>query len=91
MILTKHIFSYISETKLSITNAGTIEECCGEFYLSCQSNQLVYVDSTANHCHFGMASTTSGNISLSGTTWTVYIKQGDVIEYYGILLLKLLF
>ena len=84
--LTKPNFSYISETKLSNTNAGTIEECCGEFYLYCQSNQLVYIDSTAYHCHFGMASTTSGNIMLSGATWTVYIKQGDVIAAYYLIL-----
>ena len=69
-------FSFINESKSSSASVGTIEDCCGEFYMSCQSNHLVFVDSAANECHFGMATTTSGNISLTGTTWTVYMKEG---------------
>ena len=74
-------FSFINESKSSSASVGTIEDCCGEFYMSCQSSHLVFVDSSANKCHFGLASTTSGNIPLTGTSWTVYMKEGAQENY----------
>ena len=70
------LFSFINETKASSGTVATIEDCCGEFYMSCQFNHLVFVDSNNNECHFGMATTTNGSITPSGTSWTVYIKEG---------------
>ena len=61
----------------STGSIGSIDDCCQEFYMICQTTHLVFADSSNNKCYFGTASSTNGgSISLTGATWTVYIKEG---------------
>jgi hypothetical protein len=68
---------------LALTSAGTIgdyTDCINEFIFTADSSEALFVQ--GNTCYFGMPANTGGSISLTGTSWTIYIKpskSGKVI------------
>jgi hypothetical protein len=60
---------------LALASAGTIGNyttCISEFIFTADSSEALFVQ--GNTCYFGMPANTGGSISLTGTSWTVYIK-----------------
>ena len=75
---TDYFKSFINETKSASNNVWSLGDCCKWFYTECQTYHLVYPKPGTNKCHFGMATTTGGSITPSGTPWTVHIKEGRI-------------
>ena len=48
-----------------------------EFHLNLFGYLALFVDDT-NKCWFGNPSTSTGAVSLTGNSWTVYIKEGKL-------------
>ena len=69
-------FSFINETKTASNNVGTLGDCCSEFYVECQTYQMVFPYD--NGCHFGYATTNTFNYNPGGASWNVYIKEGTI-------------
>ena len=39
----------------------------------------MFVDTVANKCWFGVPSATTGSFALSGSSWTVYVKDSECV------------
>jgi hypothetical protein len=52
---------------------ATYEDCVSQFFFSAEAAKALFIQD--NSCYFGMPTNTAGSIALTGTSWTVYIKQ----------------
>ena len=69
-----YLFRFFAGGLVSSTTAS-FEECVREFHMDLFGYLALFIDDT-NKCWFGDPSTSTGGISLAGSSWTVYIKEG---------------
>ena len=70
------IFRFFAEG-LDSSGTASLDACVREFHLNLFGYLALFVDDT-NKCWFGNPSTSTGAVSLTGSSWTVYIKEGKL-------------
>ena len=62
------------------TTTASLETCVADYYFHSLVTTAVFADDTTNKCWFGVSSTTTGNIVVSASSWTVYVKLGEFLR-----------
>ena len=71
-IMSSRFFSEGFDSK----RTASLESCVADYYFHSLAATAVFADTTANKCWFGVSSTTTGNIVVSASSWTVFVKIG---------------
>ena len=64
---------------------ASLESCVADYYFHSLAATAVFADATANKCWFGVSSATTGNIVVSASSWTVFVKLGKPYTVYFII------
>ena len=70
---------------------ASLESCVADYYFHSLAATAVFADATANKCWFGVSSTTTGNIVVSASSWTVFVKLGKpyIFHHFSIVVLRI--
>ncbi len=58
---------------------STAEDCANQFLFDAIKAEMVVAE--GNNCHFGTAATSTGSLSLSGSSWDIYVKQSMCLAF----------
>ena len=67
-------FRFFDES-LDSSETPTLESCVIDFFPNAYDSMAIFVDTAASKCWFGKPSTSTGAITLNGSSWTVYVKE----------------
>ena len=60
---------------------ASLQSCVKEYYLNSLPAFAIFPDDSTNKCWFGSPSVLSGSFPLSGSSWTVFVKQSMWVWY----------